>query len=84
MWTWVSTKAKFRVYGSACNPQVPLKAFSGRLLLSLPLGMELLSKAAGSYFSAVLVCVGALWGHCTAYKHSRLPPELPAQGCGTW
>lgn len=59
MWTWVSTKAKFQVDGSACNPQVPLKAFSGRLLLSLPLGMELLSQAAGSYFSAVLVCVGA-------------------------
>lgn len=34
--------------GSACNPQVPLKAFSERLLMSLPPGIELLSRAAGS------------------------------------
>lgn len=65
VWTWVSIKAGFQVDQSACHPQVPRKAFSGHLLLSLPLGMELLSKAAGAYFSAVLVCVGALWTPCS-------------------
>lgn len=71
--------------GREClQPTGSSESFQWEFAASLPLGMELLSKAAGSYFSAVLLCFGALWGLCAAYKHSRLPPELPAQGCGTW
>lgn len=58
----VSTKAKFRVDGSASNPQVPLEAFSGRLLLSLPLGMNASARLQG-HSSRLSWCVSEPCGH---------------------
>lgn len=52
----MSIKAKFRVDGSACNPQVPLKAFSGSLLLLCLLGWNSSARLQG-HISRLSCCV---------------------------